>query len=212
LVFVPLLTPDVQGSNEGRIPHDWFPCQDFIRPFLSSLLKEPRSLMRIAGLGTIQPQTFKVTVFGSERLILGGGGRREYWSDFDPTKMQNAVLFFDPDNGYETKTCAGKKWIRHGELEDLIARLPETSVVVVYQHRPRRMWASLFADLARRLDYVHTAVAAHEANLAFVAMAGNAVSGHRVNSALVAYANSNPAVKVTSLRNSRSVGEKDWLP
>ena len=48
LVFVPLLTSDIEGSNEGLIPHHRFRCQPFIRPFLDSLKVEPRSLNRVA--------------------------------------------------------------------------------------------------------------------------------------------------------------------
>jgi hypothetical protein len=200
LVFVPLLTRDIQGSNEGRVPHHYFQCQDFLRPFVASLVEEPRSLMRIAGLGSVQPRSFKVTVFSPERFLHSGTKRREYWAEFDPTKMKNAVVFFDPDNGYETRTCNGQKWIRHSELEDLFTRLPETSIAAVYQHRPRlRRWPDVFVGLQKKLTYIDTAVAVHEANLAFVGMAGNAEAGRRISSAIDAYAERNSAVNVTRL-------------
>ncbi len=199
LVFVPLLTPDIEGSKEGRTPHDRFRCRKFIRPFVASVRDEPRSLVRIAALGCIQPQKFRVTVFAPERHLTGGGKRGEYWSDFDPSEIKNAVVFFDPDNGYETKTCHGPKWIRHSELEYLIAKLPENSVAVVYQHRPRRRWPDVLADLGRKLTYVHSAVTAHEANLALVAMAGNAAVGRRVDSAIEKYIEENGTVGITRL-------------
>jgi hypothetical protein len=44
LVFVPLLTPDVDDSTEGRIPHHRFSCRDVIRPFLFSLREPPLPL------------------------------------------------------------------------------------------------------------------------------------------------------------------------
>jgi hypothetical protein len=189
LVFVPLLTPDDEGSNEGRTPHHWFECRDFIHSFVDSLQAEPRSLARISALGSAQPQsTFQVSVFAPETFVGSGAKRAEYWSTFDVSKLENSVVFFDPDNGFETKTRKGRKWIRHSELKALFSKLPETSVAVVYQHRPRRTWPDLFADLTKNLAYVHTAVAAHEANLAFVAMAGNATAGQRVTAAVEEYA------------------------
>jgi hypothetical protein len=92
----------------------------------------------------------------------------------------------------------GSKWIRHDELRDLFARLPKTSVAVVYQHRPRRRWVDVFSDLAKGLGYVQTAVAVHESDLAFVGMANNDVSGNKIVSAMKAYADAHPTVRFTS--------------
>lgn len=47
LVFVPLLTPDVPGSREGRVPQRLFKSRGCIAPFVESLRTEPRSLERI---------------------------------------------------------------------------------------------------------------------------------------------------------------------
>lgn len=200
LVFVPLLTPDDEGSGEGLIPHHRFKCQDFIRPFLDSLKEEPRSLARISKLGALNPEKqFRVHVFAPDRLIGSGSRRGDYWADLDPGKLENSVVFFDPDNGYETKTQRGPKWIEHGELKSLLESLPETSVAVVYQHRPRRTWVEMFADLSNRLSYVHTAVAAHESSLAFIAMAGNKAAGKRIAHSIEQYAKLHPAVSFTPL-------------
>lgn len=201
LTFVPLLTPDVKGSNEGRTPHHWFHCREFIRSFIISLRIEPRSLARIPKLGTAEPsKRFHVSVFSPEKIIDSGTKRAEYWSGFEPDGIKNSVVFYDPDNGFETETQHGTKWIRHGELEDLFDRLPETSVVVVYQHRPHRKWPDLFAELSGKLGYVHTAIAVHESNLAFVAMAGNGAAGQRVATAIQSYTEQHPIVRHTLLR------------
>ncbi len=203
LAFVPMLTPDIPGLNEGHTPHDWFECQDFIRPFLISLKDEPRSLERISMLGAIEPNVapFRVSVCGNSKYIGIDNQRAEYWVDFKPEKFENAVVFFDPDNGFETKTQRGEKWIRHSELKYLLTRLPETSVAVIYQHRPRRRWAELFADLKIRLNYVHTAVTAYEGNLAFVVMAGNASSGIRICDVIKSYTKEHNVVRHTVLRH-----------
>jgi hypothetical protein len=171
-----------------------------IRPFLDSLKEEPRALKRICALGSADPvKQFEVCVFAPERFIGSGLARREYWTDFEASTLENSVVFFDPDNGYETKMQRGSKWIRHDELKALFARLPETSVAVVYQHRPRRQWTDLFADLTQNLGYVHTAVAVYESNLAFVAMAGTGRAGNQIATILKKYADAHPAVSFTSL-------------
>jgi hypothetical protein len=206
LIFVPLLTPDLEGSGEGLIPHHRFKCRDIIRPFLDSLKEEPRSLDRISALGSLDPsRQFRVSVIAPQRVIGTGFKRRDYWTDFDPSTLENSVVFFDPDNGYETKTRyqtkkpIGPKWIGHDELRNLFTHLPATSIAVVYQHKPHRKWSDLFRDLTENLVYVHTAVVAHESDLAFVAMAGNADTGKAITTAMHEYARRNPPVAFTSL-------------
>lgn len=202
LVFVPMLTPDIEKSKEGQTPHQWFACRDFIRPFVASLQHEPRSLERISTLGSAEHNApaFRVSLFAPADHIGAGNQRTQYWASFEPEKHENAVVFFDPDNGFETKTQHATKWVRHLELKDFLSRLPKTSVAVVYQHRPHRKWVDLFADLKDSLSYAHTAVAAHEGNLAFVAVAGNASAGRRIIDAIKSYADEHPVVCHTVLR------------
>lgn len=98
LVFIPLLPPDHEGSNEGCIPPHRFKCQNFIRPFLESLKEEPRSLRRISALGVADPQRhFQVCMFAPERFIGSGAERRKYWAGFDASTFENSIVFFDPE-------------------------------------------------------------------------------------------------------------------
>lgn len=204
LIFVAMLTPDIEKSNEGKTPHQWFKCRDFVRPFLTSLKKYPRSLRRITALGSTEENvpSFHVSLFAPSRYIGSGNQRGEYWVGFKPENFENAVIFFDPDNGFETKTQHGKKWVRHSELKHFLSLLPKTSVVVVYQHRPRRKWIDLFADFKGNLGYAHTAVAAYEGNLAFIAMAGNASAGRRIFAVIEDYTNEHSVVCHTVLRSN----------
>lgn len=201
LVFVPMLTPDIETSNDGRTPHRWFDCRDFIRPFVVSLKREPRLLNRVSGLGSIEPNAphLRVSLFAASKYIGPGNGRAEYWVGFEPEKLENTLVFLDPDNGFETKTQNGRKWIRHSEMKQLLSSLPKTSAAVVYQHRPRRKWVDLFTDLASSLSYVQVVVVAHESNLAFVVMAGNRSTGRRMIAAIRSYANEHSVVCCTVL-------------
>jgi hypothetical protein len=162
---------------------------------------EPRSLKQIEKLGTAnRDKQFPVYVFAHDREIGSGAKRSEYWFDLDVSKFENSILFFDPDNGYETKTQHGVKWIRHYELRNILAQLPESSVALVYQHRPRRRWVDVFKDLSQRLAYAPVVVAAHESNLAFVAMATNATAGNKIAASIKEYAaDSYPFVTFTPL-------------
>lgn len=204
LVYVPMLTPDNKDTNEGKTPDHWFECQGFIRPFVVSLKRAPRSLERISALGSVEQNapSFHVSLFSSSKYIKPGKGRNDYWVGFAPEKYENSVVFFDPDNGFETKTCDAIKWIRHAELKRFLSLLPKTAVAVVYQHKPHRKWSDLFNDLKTSLSYVHTAVSAYEGNLAFVALAGNASAGRRVIAAVESYTRGHGVVCHNVLKNN----------
>ncbi len=206
MVFVPMLTPDIESSNDGQTSHLRFECRGFIRPFLDSLKNEPRSLKYISALRATEknPPTFQVSLFAPTKHIGTGKQRAEYWTGFEPEKLENALVFFDPDNGFETKTQHGAKWVLHSELKHFLFRLPKTSVAIVYQHRPRRKWNDLFSDLKDNLSYAHTAVAAYEGNLAFVAMAGNESTDRRIFAATKGYADEHSVVCHTLLRGAHA--------
>lgn len=200
LVFVPMLTPDDPESSDGQTPHRWFSCRDFIRKFVGSLKTERRNLSAIAGLGSLEPsKSFNVSLFASDKHIRPGHLRSSYWVGFQPEQHENAIVFFDPDNGFETKTQRGMKWLRHSELQTFLPRLPQSSVVVVYQHRPHRTWDALFADLKEQLQYAYAAVAVHEPNLAFIALANNADAALRIRTAIESYAYAHGVVRYTVL-------------
>jgi len=113
-----------------------------LHPSLLDCLKtEPRRLDRIAGLAGLHPDLrFEMSIFEPERKLPSGKNRSSYWNGFDASACHNAIVFFDPDNGFETKTKRGDQWVRHDELEALFSRLPETSIMIIYQHKPHKKW------------------------------------------------------------------------
>jgi hypothetical protein len=196
-----MLTRDLPTSSEGRIPHHRFGCQELLRPFLDSLKEEPRTLSRISSLGSLHPdKQFETLIFAPDRILESAAARAAYWRDFDPTSMHDAIVFFDPDNGFETDSQRGPKWLRHDELKRLFLALPPSSAALVYQHRPRQRWEDVLSRLAGKLDYLHTAVAVYESGLAFVGLAGAAETGNVLSTALRAYALAHqPAVRFSML-------------
>lgn len=198
LIFVPMLTPDGEKPNEGNIHHSRFECRNFIRTFADFLRQEPRSINRISTLGAIQNNKaeFQTTIFLPETHIQEGPLRSNYWQSFYPEKYTNSIVFFDPDNGFETKTQKGTKWIGHEELHKFLSILPETSAMVIYQHRPRRTWDDLFADLKSKLEtYSHTAIAAYESDIALIAIAKVDSTANRIVNSISSYAEQHPVVQ-----------------
>jgi len=111
----------------------------------------------------------------------------------------NTLVFLDPDNGFETRTRRGPKWVRHVEVKWLVEQLPESAAVAVYQHRPRRRWGDLFADLATRLDYAPNVQVVYEANLAFLVLSRARGTAERLARAAIGYCEGRPGVRAAAL-------------
>ena len=85
--------------------------------------------------------------------------------------------------------------MRHAEVRWLLERLPESSAVAVYQHRPRRRWEELLADLAARLDYAPHVQAVYEANLAFLVLSRARGTTERLARAAIRFCDGRPALQ-----------------
>lgn len=97
------------------------------------------------------------------------------------------MVFLDPDNGFETETNRGDKWVLHAEVAQLVDNLPSTSAVVVYQHRPRQTWNKVFTSLTSALGYVPFAGAAYDHGLAFVVVSRSLATHERISGAMNRY-------------------------
>ncbi|MHB1313328.1 MAG: GNAT family N-acetyltransferase [Gemmatimonadaceae bacterium] len=205
LLFVPLLTPDDPVPTDGQIHHRQFAAREFIHAFVEDLRVAPRSLERVRHLGAQPGQlNFAVTVHGPGRHVPSGKARSEYWRDLTLRDFENTLVFCDPDNGFETRTQRGPKWMRHQELGDLLAGLPRSSAVIVYQHRPRRTWEDIFAELGDSFaDYAPYACTAYDHTLAFVALARNADTFTALKRALIGYAAQHPKVEFAEIPCTR---------
>ena len=118
LLFVPMLTPDIPASTEGRTPHERFDCRPEIRDFLVGLSAK-RSLNTVRGLGSIDPERrFEVVIWPpKDRYVAVGANRACYWAGWSLDGLPNTLAFIDPDTGFETKTQKEERWVRHSEVE-----------------------------------------------------------------------------------------------
>lgn len=200
LVFIPLLTPDDQNPADGRIPPSRFRARPFIQAFVNSLSEAPRDLRRVTALGNADPgRHIDVVVHGYDRHVPSRDRRGDYWADFD-WAHDNSIVFLDPDNGFETKTNRGDKWVLHAEVAQLVDNLPPSSAVVVYQHRPHETWNAVFAKLAESLSYVPFAAAAYDHGLAFVVASRSGSTYQRVVDAMRRYVAGHGQVRWAELR------------
>jgi len=193
LLFVPHLTPDDPNPRDGKIPYDRFLARQKVQQFVASLKNSSRGLRAIMDLGSLDPtMQFSVSNHAPDRYIEPGRRQPEYWRGIDhPSK---SVVFLDPDNGFETKTYKGIKWIRHGEVKSLIENIPQSSATVVYQHRLHRKWENVFGKLSRHLQYAGHASATYDSSLAFIIIGNAGPAARRLSQAAKCYANQHRSV------------------
>ena len=63
----------------------------------------------------------------------------------------DALVFLDPDNGFEPQRSCTDKHVRYGEVSRVIEQLSADSVVSVFQHFRRVPFPEDFARIRRRL-------------------------------------------------------------
>lgn len=200
LLLIPLLTQDDPLPTDGKSPHFRFSCQPGIRNFLSQLASS-RDLGLIQGLGAIggSPR-FQVLMPPSSRYIQSGAERANYWKEWPEATWTDAIAFFDPDNGFETKTQKGTKWLRHREVAAILPTLGPEGAAVIYQHRSQRQaWDTVFAMLTPCLDYADWSATVYEPNLAFVILGAESAL-RRVVPVAESYAHNHPRVGFRWLR------------
>lgn len=201
LLFVPLLTPDDPKPRHGQIPHNRFQARPMVQQFVAGLKNNSRGFGAIVDLGKLEPmKQFSVSVHAPGRYVASGRHRTDYWQEIGyPSK---SIVFLDPDNGFETSTRNGPKWVRHDEVRSLLEKLPESSAVVVYQHRPRRTWEGVFGDLAHDLRYAAHASAVYDSSLAFIIISNPGTTARHLSEAAMKYAKQHLSVSCQQLVDS----------
>jgi len=220
LVFIPMLTP-ADSSGDGSSNPKTFPARNpQIQGFLEMLRRAPCCLSYIIQLGQLEiVRPFPVTIHPEgedpNTEIGRGKDRVKYWQRFTPEKHNNSIIFLDPDNGFQTKTQDGIKWVRFDEIEQLLDRLTDDSAVLVYQHRPRALtWEKALTDLPQRwLSFAGHApsadclLAVYTGQVALVALTKTRPAGARMRKLLRGYIEENaekPAAEWTITRPSKS--------
>jgi hypothetical protein len=62
--------------------------------------------------------------------------RNAYFSNIPGHLLKSALVFVDPDNGLEVKNSSDKH-ILYSEVNALLARMSDDSILMIYQHFPR---------------------------------------------------------------------------
>jgi len=140
-VFIPMLTEhrnDNEGQKSPADKNDRSPeLLQFMRGCPSKSLRHWENwINRFADQ--------YLTVEPVDSIFFQDSSRMAYWEKFNailPTK--NALIFIDPDTGLETgsppyqKRKGREKYLINNELSQLVDRIDNTSVLMIYQHLSR---------------------------------------------------------------------------
>ena|SRR2546426_7373394 len=203
LVVIPMLTPDDEVPHDGMTPAKLFASRPEISNFLKVLAKLPRTLEGIANLGSLDGlRQFKVQVHEAQRYIGSGKKREAYWKSFRSETQESTLVFADPDNGLESKTKRAEKWLRYDEVRKILEKLPQTSALVVYQHRPQReKWQSALPKIKSQCTFPYQAFSICESNLAFIVFTTGKETHDRLLACAKCYIKDHPGLEVKAFES-----------
>jgi hypothetical protein len=158
-----MLTPD-DGGSDGRSNPERFPARAPVLDFCGDL-RASRDIGAIAGLPRRTGAPYRLTLHKLDQQFTEEN-RAEYFSGLDGGG--DALVFLDPDNGFEPDRSCSDKHVRYGEVVGILGQLSAGSVVTVFQHFRRVPFPDDFARIRRRLEALHS-TAVYWQSLMFVA-------------------------------------------
>jgi hypothetical protein len=192
--FVPMLTPD-DGTSDGSLtdyPPGLHPRRQDLWNFLRECLKRgERDIRKLHVFMRRKPFEYLPCC---DDVIFTHAGRTNYFAGIPSASLRKALVFFDPDNGFEVMSMTarnGDKYLRYDELNSVISRMDDESVAIVYQHLPRKSRDIYFAETARdirRCIRIRDVLVVTDNVIAFFVLPKGTSMGKSVRQILPAYA------------------------
>lgn len=154
ILFVPMLTPN-DGSTDGTLTD--YAAGDHSRrrdlwDFLQGCLKRDERDIR-ALRRYMKGKPFEYIPW-SDNAFFTHAGRDAHFSNIPASALRQSLVFFDPDNGFEVPSMTarnGAKYLRYLELASVFSRMDDASIVIVYQHLPRKDRDDFFAETSMKV-------------------------------------------------------------
>ena len=150
ITVIPMLTPDVADSGEGRLRSYGAGRRDRgVHSFVQSLvLGDPAGFQQVTDFFAQRNVPIKFT----SQLYLERGNREAYFAAIDAKDLDDSIVFFDPDSGFETwsRSRRDARYLRYEELDAIWRRSSNTSIMVMYQHMPRKNHKAAIPEMLAR--------------------------------------------------------------
>jgi hypothetical protein len=148
-----LTRPDATG--QGKVPFVADPELPKLTAFFRERLEsEDASRRRVSEMRTyFKDRPFGFFSYRDDRDDFGWATREEYFASVPDDALQQAVVFFDPDNGMEPPGRATERHLKFRELKGVVGRMDEISVAVVFQYsrRVQGFWTAMAEELSDQL-------------------------------------------------------------
>lgn len=174
--FIPMLTENDKSKDGNVTQYDGSRRKD-LETFLKSCLQTSnRNISNLRsymdGQDGLSYHPYKDAEFFTHQ------GREKYFDGIESSTLCNAVVLFDPDNGFEVKSMKGgngHKYLRFRELSRIFEKT-SNSLVLVYQHIPRVQRKPYFVQTAekiRRHINIEKCIGVSDNEIVFFIMAQN---------------------------------------
>jgi hypothetical protein len=147
LTIVWMLTPDVGNTHGSRRPKF-----DESRSDLNLFFQQvPRPNLRDVK-DYFSRRGYVCNSYGDRSdAYITRASRDAYFRSIESGLLKDALVFLDPDNGVEPRSGATPFHVRLNELRDLWNRMGRESVLVIYQHLPRKKADVFWPDVSQRV-------------------------------------------------------------
>lgn len=150
ITVIPMLTHDT-NSKEGRLRSYRTGLRDHdVHRFVKSLVSgDPAGFESIKEFFAQKNVTMQV----SPEMYLERDNRDAYFAAINDADLDGRIVFLDPDIGLEAKSSSSRdvRYLHFEEVENIYSRLSKPSILVLYQHMPRREHAAAYADWVHSL-------------------------------------------------------------
>ena len=192
LTLIPMLTPkdNRKGGQLTEFPREAGRRElyEFLRTCLSADIRDIRELRKFFQNRPFQYTPYKDTEYFRHET------RTEYFRGISDSALQDALVFLDPDNGLEVDSMSSKnsdRYVRFDELRELLHRIADTSVLMVFQYFPRQNRSEYVRRAAlklRNLARASFSMFISDNRILFVLLFKNVHSLHWVHDSIQAYA------------------------
>lgn len=174
--FIPMLT-ESDASNDGNVTqYDGSRRRD-LNIFLRDCLQTSnRNIVNLRAFMANQTDLVYYPYKDSE--FFTNQSRRKYFDQVEPSTLRDALILFDPDNGFEIKSMNsgnGHKYLKFEELSKIFIKAAN-SLILVYQHIPRvqrKPFFQLTAEKIRKHVTIEKCICVSDNEIVFFIIAQN---------------------------------------
>ncbi len=134
--FIPMLTRNDNKRHGEKFSRDKAKAgtkNKGLMNFLDKCVKEGRrDIKQLEGF--FARCAVEMTIYGKD---FSHENRREYFEQIGDELLSKSLVFVDPDIGLEVKR-SGKEHILYAEVRNLYERMAKDSILMVFQHFPRK--------------------------------------------------------------------------